>query len=224
MLNSLVLASAFISQMGGYSMPPAPPPAMPPSRLQTPAPAPAAQPAPPPLATIAAVPGRGLKDVPNLTIRYYDVAGKNLKAVIKTLTEQRPKDASGQPITAATNWTIETAFSRRTTNGQCKIVTAHAAVTATADLPRLLNEAKFPPRDLLSWQDYLANLEVTAAGKFWFVHDHVGDVEKAVLASSCEGAQAAGAAAIDRLKQQAAAFRPPAPAAAPASPKAKPAS
>jgi predicted secreted Zn-dependent protease len=224
MLNSLVLASAFISQMGGYSMPPAPPPAMPSPRPQAPAPAPAVQPAPPPVAAIAAVPGRGLKDVPNLTIRYYDVSGKDLKAVVKTLTEQRPKDASGQPITAAANWTIATSFSRRTTNGQCKIVAAHAAVTATADLPRLLNETKFPPKDLLSWQGYLANLEVAAAGKLWFAHDHAGDVEKAVLASSCEGAQAAGAAAIERLRAQAAAFQPSAPAAAAAAAGAKPAS
>lgn len=223
MLNSLVLAAAFISQMGGYSLPPARP-VMPPPRPQTPAPAPAAQPTPPPLATIAAVPGRGLKDVPNLNIRYYDVAGKNLKAVSKTLTEQRPKDAKGQPITAATNWTIETAFHRRTTNGQCKIVDAHATVTATVDLPRLLNDAKFPPRDLLSWQNFLANLEVTAAGKLWFVQDHAGDIEKAVLASSCEGAQAAGAAAIERLRAQAAAFQPPSPAVAPVAPEAKPAS
>jgi predicted secreted Zn-dependent protease len=223
MLHSLLLASAFISQMGGYSLPP-PRNVMPTPRPETPTPAPAARPAPPPLATIAAVPGRGLRDVPNLTIKQYDVAGKNLKEVIKNLTAQRPKNASGQPITAATNWNIETAFHRRTTKGQCKIADAHATVSATVELPKLLNEAKFPPRDLLSWQNYLANLEVTAAGKLWFVQDHTGDIEKAVVASSCEGAQAAGASAIERLRTQAAAFQPPAPAAAPVAPEAKPAS
>ncbi|MEO7364780.1 MAG: DUF922 domain-containing protein [Sphingomicrobium sp.] len=201
MLSPLVLATAFIAQMGGYSLP-ATRPVMPVPRTEAPAPVAAT----PPPTMPQGVPGRALKDVPNLTIRYYDVAGKNLKAVVKTLGEQRPKDSSGRPITAATNWKIATDLNRRTTDGQCKIIAAHVAVTATADLPRLLNAAKFPPRDLLSWQVYLASLEITAARRLWFVHDHAGDVEKALLASSYAGAEAAGAAAIESLRVQSAAF------------------
>ncbi len=139
------------------------------------------------------------------TVRYYDVAGKNLKGAIKSITEQRPKDASGQPITASTNWTIKTELSKRTEGTACKIVGARATLVATAELPRLLDEKSFSKKDLNAWQAYAATLETAAAAKLWFVNDHTGDVEKAVLAGTCDSAKAVGrrrhraiAEAIDR--------------------------
>jgi hypothetical protein len=53
---------------------------------------------------------------------------------------------------------------------------------------------------------HVAGLDSRAAANLWFVHDRIGQVEKAILASSCDGAQAAGAAAVDKLKLQEAEF------------------
>ncbi|MEO8547393.1 MAG: DUF922 domain-containing protein [Sphingomicrobium sp.] len=208
MLNFLILASASMIQMGSYSLPPAPPPTMPPARPQTPTPAPAAQPAPPPLATIAAVSGRGLKDLPNTTIRYYDVTGKNLKEVKKSIDEQlAAKDAAGHSVAPPAGWEIEAGLQKRTVDGKCTVASAHAKFIATATLPRLVTEQSLKPNEQAVWHTYLANVDTTQAASLWFAHDHAPDIEKAILASSCEGAQAAGTAAIDRLKQQVVEFQ-----------------
>lgn len=189
MLNSLILAASALTAQAGYGAPAAPPP-------QTSVPAPVA----PPKAT-AAVPARALKSLPNLTIHYYDVAGKNLKALRKSL-ELRRKDASGQVAAASSRWNVDASFSKGTVNGACKITAAHAAFTATAELPRLVNERAVKPSDLAIWRNYVAELEAAAAAKLWSVHDRIGGVEKAILASSCVRAQSVGAAAIEQLKTQ----------------------
>jgi predicted secreted Zn-dependent protease len=204
MLNSLVLASAFMA-------------------------APATQPAPA-QPVIVAVPGRQLKDLPNTTIQYYDVAGKNLKAVNESITEaQQRRDASGKTIVTTSRWAVDAKFSKRTQNGVCKVDSATAAFTATAMMPRLATEQKLKPAEQVVWRDYLAAADATQAATLWFAHDHAGDIEKAVLASNCEGAQAAGSAAVERLRLQVAEFQKTyaaahAAAPAPAAPKAKPAS
>ena len=203
MLNSLILlaaASALTSAQADYSAPPPPVTPSQPSLPQVPAPS-AVAPGQP-----AAVAGRTLQGLPGTTVRYYEVRGRNPDSIKKSIAKQRPKDASGEPITASTNWDIGASFTKRTENGQCRITTAKATFTATADLPRLANERALRPEVLDSWRAYVAGLEAAAAAKLWFIHDHLGDVEKAILASSCEGAQDAGAAAVARLKQQEAAI------------------
>ena len=191
MLNSLILASAFISQMGGYNMlPPAPSP--PPRTARPPVPAPAPAPAAPQPAVVA-VPGRELKDLPNTTIHYYALAGKNLKAINKSIAEmQQRKDASGRSMAPTTGWEVEATFGKLTHDGQCKVTTAKATFTATANLPRLASQESLNVKEQVAWNNYIARVEATQAASLWFVHDHARDVEKAILASSCEGAQSAG--------------------------------
>lgn len=206
-LNSLILgSSALIAAQGGYGMlPPAPPPSPRPPRAEKPAPAPAA-----PQPAVVVVPGRELKDLPNTTIRFYDVPGKNLKAINKALVEQQRqprKDASGHTLAAASGWAVNATFRNLTHNGQCKVTTAQATFTATANLPKLANEQALSKSDLADWRRYIAGVEATQAASLWFVHDHVHDVEKAILASSCEGADGAGSAAVEQLRSQAAEFQ-----------------
>ena len=195
----LLAATAFTAAFQGYGTPrPAPPAPRPQAPAKQVAPAPVPQ-----LAIPTSPPGRALKDLPNVTVRHYNVAGKNLKGAIKSITEQRPKDSSGQPVTASTNWTIKTEFNKRTDGkGACKITGAQATLAATAELPRLVDERSFNKRDLNAWQAYVATLETTAAAKLWFVHDHTGDVQKAILASTCDAAQSAGTAATEQLRKR----------------------
>ena len=225
MLNSLVLATAFISQMGGYTMPAAPPPAAPrPERAEKPAPA--AQPAAPQPPAIVGIPGRALKDLPNTTIQYYDVTGKNLKAVNESITAaQQKKDAAGKTVLTTSGWAVDATFRKRTVNGVCKVDSATATFKATAMMPRLLTEQKLKSADQVVWHNYLAMADAAQAATLWFAHDHARDVEQAILASSCEGAQAAGSAAVEKLRAQVAEFQKtyadahaaaPAPAPAPA--------
>ena len=52
---------------------------------------------------------------------------------------------------------------------------------------------------MASWRAYLAGIENAQAANLWFVYDRVPTVESAILASSCDGAPAAGTAAVQRL-------------------------
>lgn len=203
MLNSLVLAaSAFLASQdyGGNrdnATPPAPRPAQPQAQKARPA---------QPQATAAKPAVRALKALPSATIRYYDVAGKTPQAILKSIARLRPKAANGEPVTASTNWDIGATFKKRTENGKCTITGATATFAATADLPRLLNPGSLRREALDSWNSYVAGLEAIAAANLWFVHDRVGQIEKAIVESSCDGAQAAGMAAVDLLKKQEAEF------------------
>jgi predicted secreted Zn-dependent protease len=112
------------------------------------------------------------------------------------------------------------AFNKATGNGGCRITSAKATFSANVGLPRLVADKAHKPQLLADWRAYLADIETIQAANFWFVHDRMGEVEKAIVASTCEGAQAAGNAALERLKAQAAEFQranaAPAPAPAPA--------
>ena len=91
-------------------------------------------------------------------------------------------------------------------NGQCKVTAANAAFTATADLPRLANEAALARPLLARWRNYVAGLEANAVPTLVFVYSHLDEVEQAILSSSCDGARAAAAAAVERLRRKAADF------------------
>lgn len=204
MINSSLLAAvAFAAAFQEYGAPaarPAPPAPRPvaPTAAETPAPATPAQ-----LVIPTSPPGKALKDLRSVTVRYYDVTGKNLKGVIKSITEQRPKDANGQPVTASTNWSIKTEISKRTDGkGGCTIVGAHASMIGAADLPKLVDGQKFSKQDLNAWQAYVGTLETAAAAKLWFVNDHTGEVEKALLAGTCDSAEAVSNAAIEQLRKR----------------------
>ena len=205
------LAAAWMAIQGGYTMPRTPPPAPRPDRPAQPAKAPALVPQP----IISAVAGKTLKDLPNTTVRYFDVTGKNLKAINKSITAAQQPDSSGRAAATATTWAVDTTFNKLTSAGQCKVTDAKATFSATVGLPRLVAEKGHSPELLAYWRNYLANIETMQAASLWFVYERVPEVEKAILASSCDGAQAAANAAVQRLRAQAAEHRrastPPAP-------------
>ena len=196
MLDSLILAAAFLTAQGNYGMPPpsAPPPR--PNRSETPTQAPARVPQP----IVPAVPGKTLRDLPNVTFQYFDVAGKNLKAINKSIEQSQKPDSSGKAAVAPTGWAIDTKFNKLTHDGQCKVTDAKATFSAKVVLPRLVPNPAHTPELMASWRAYLAGIENAQAANLWFVYDRIGTVESAVQASSCEGAQAAGTAAVQRLQ------------------------
>jgi predicted secreted Zn-dependent protease len=167
--------------------------------------APAAQPVLPPPATAA----RSLKDLPNLTISYYDVSGKDMKAISKSIAQQRPKDpATGQVVTGGTRWNLAPSFTRRTTDGVCKVVDVKTEFKAGADLPRLTNEASLSPDVVSAWRAFQADLERDAAAKLWFVHDRMAGLSSAMMGKDCAQAEKDGAAYLATLKAEASAYTP----------------
>jgi predicted secreted Zn-dependent protease len=202
MLDSLILAAAFLVTQGNYGMPaPSPPPPRSNrSATTTQAPAPAPQP------IVPAVPGKTLRDLPNVTFQYFDVAGKNLKAINKSILQSQQPDANGKAAVPPTGWAIDTKFNKLTHNGQCKVTDAKATFSAKVVLPRLVPNAAHSAELMASWRAYLAGIENAQAANLWFVHDRLPTVESAIVASSCEGAPAAGNAAVQRLQALASEF------------------
>ena len=142
-----------------------------------------------------------LTDMPNTTVRYYDVSGSDVTAVNRAIARQRPKGSSGKPVPASTDWSVKVDFDRRTIAGQCKVVAAQAQLEATADLPRHTEEELLQPALRNRWRSYVGELEQSSLATLVFVHSNLLQVEQAMLNSECDGAQAAGAAAIHRLRQ-----------------------
>ena len=203
MLDTLIMATALLASQGGYNMPPAAPPMPRPERRATTTQAPA----PPPQPAVPAVPGKTLADLPNTTITYFDVSGRNLKAINKSIVEHQKIGPGGRPAVAPTGWAIDAGFNKVTSGGQCKVANAKATFSAKVVMPRLVSDTGHTPELLATWRAYLAGVENAQAADLWFVYDRIRDVESAILASTCEGAQSAGAAAVERLRAQAAEFR-----------------
>jgi predicted secreted Zn-dependent protease len=196
MLDSLILATAFLAAQGNYGMPAPAAPAPRPDRSATTSQSPARAPQP----IVPAVPGKTLRDLPNVTFQYFDVAGKNLKAINKSIEQSQKPDASGKAAVAPTGWAIDTKFNKLSGNGQCKVTDAKATFSAKVVLPRLVSNPAHTPELMASWRAYLAGIENAQAANLWFVYDRIPTVESAILASSCEGAPAAGTAAVQRLQ------------------------
>ncbi len=202
MLDSLILATAFLAAQGNYGMPAASAPMPRPDRSATKTEAPARAPQP----IVPAVPSKTLRDLPNVTLHYFDVVGKDLRAINKSIERSQKPDASGKAAAAPTGWAIDTTFNKLSHSGQCKVTDAKATFSAKVVLPRLVNNSAHTSELMASWRAYLAGIENAQAANLWFVYDRIGTVESAILASSCEGAQAAGTAAVQRLQALASQF------------------
>ena len=147
---------------------------------------------------------RLLKDIPGVTVTYYDVTGKNGNAIRKSIEKNAPRaPGSKEALAGTTNWTMKAEYTQRTTNGQCAIASAKAVFQGTATLPRLTNEATVNRALQEQWKSFMAGLESGAVAELGYAYDHTSDVEKAILAANCQTAGTAGSEPIAKLRTQA---------------------
>lgn len=151
-----------------------------------------------------ATPGaRKLSVIPGVTVSYYDAVGRNVRELHDWLDKHGPRDPQTHKVMPATSsWSIGSAIKFTKTGGQCTLTGATVKFTATAQLPRLAPGQKLAPEVLVNWNSYVAALEDRQAAQLAFVHDRLGEVESAIVHSSCTGWQKAASAAIDRLGQE----------------------
>lgn len=166
----------------------------------TPAPAPAeVTPAPSPLSQI-----------PGVVVRYYDVSGNTIAAIKASMDAQRPKNpATGTAIPSSASWSIGTSLKKATTGKTCKITGAKASMKAEVVLPRLVGLETVPAPVLTEWQRYVSSLEQQQAAVLLRPYQRLAEVERAAMASSCDGANAAASGAIAEITK---APPPPVPA------------
>jgi len=157
---------------------------------------------------IAAVPGRGIRDVPKIAIKYYDVSGKDFAGIIRDINRQRPKDpASKQVIAGGAGYALGASVNKVTSNGKCTVKDAKAEFAPTAELPRLMNEQALAPDQLAYWRAYLSQLEGPAAAGLWFVVDRIPALEKSMIGKDCDAALKLGSESIAQIRRDYTAFQ-----------------
>ncbi len=168
--------------------------------------APAAQPATPPAA--AAPAARTLKDLPNVSLSYYDVTGKDMKAINKSIAKARSKAGTTSKDPVAYNWDVGAQIRTRTTDGVCAITGVEPTFKAKVELPRLTNENTVIPAVLDGWRDYQASNLSFVTQKLWFVYERLPAIAAPLAGKKCDQAQKDWDAAIAKLKADAIAFKP----------------
>jgi predicted secreted Zn-dependent protease len=150
-----------------------------------------------------AAPLRKLSDIPGVAVRYYDAVGKTVPELHDWLAKHGARDPQTHKVTPATSsWSIGSAVKFTKTGGQCMLTGVTLKFTATAELPRLAAGAKPVAQVLSSWNAYVSALEDRQAAQLAFVHDRLGEVERAIMRSTCSNWQKFAAAAITRLGEE----------------------
>ncbi len=151
----------------------------------------------------ATAPLATFRDLPNVAVTYYDVTGRNLTQIHKSLTGAAPRDpATRKPIPATSSWSIGAAVKWSKTGAQCTITGVTLTFTSAATMPRLMVQPETPAPVLAAWNRFVAQLESRQAAQLKFAYDRRGEVERAILASSCDRWQEAADAALARLEEQ----------------------
>lgn len=141
-------------------------------------------------------------DVPGVTVTYYDVAGRNIAEIHKSVAKHAPKDPATKRILPATsNWTLAVKVNSLTTGGRCAVVGASLDFRGAATMPRLVDDPDRPAPVSAAWENYRAQLEARQAAQLHFARKGMSDVERAILASRCDRAEAAADAAIAKLQE-----------------------
>jgi len=164
-----------------------------------------------PPAAVPVAPARPLSAIPGLKTTYYDVSGNNIAEINAAIKAARGGATGANAQTVKTGWAIAPRITRSTTDGKCTVTSVTNNFTATAELPRLANEAALPAAVQTAWRTFYGKLEADAAARLWFVYDRSGSVAEAMKGKSCDGAKAAGVVALNKVKAEADAWQPPAP-------------
>lgn len=155
----------------------------------------------PAMVLIPAIPGRGIRDVPNIAIKYYDVSGRDFAAIIKSIEKQRGRDpATKQLLGGSAGYELGASMTKVTSQGQCTITAVKATFAARAELPRLVNEQSLKPDQLTMWRAYLSQIEAPAAAGLWYLYDRIPAFEKSMIGKDCSVAASAAAAAIAQMR------------------------
>lgn len=151
----------------------------------------------------AAEPLARFSDVPGVEVAYYDVAGRTVPEIHKSVQKAAPRDpATQQALPATSRWTVAVAVKSSTTGNVCRITGATLKFRGQAMLPRLQVDKDTPAPVVAAWNLYVARLESRQAAQLRFAYDRLGEVERAILGSSCNKAEAAADAALGRLEEE----------------------
>jgi len=149
-------------------------------------------------------------ELPNVTVTYYDVAGRDIPAIHKAIAKAAPKDPETQHVLPATSsWTVGIAVKSVTAGKRCQITVATLAFRGSATMPRLRPDKDRPVPVATAFAAYAAKLEARQAAQLAFAYERLSSVEQAIRGSRCDKSEAAADAALGKIQAaERAAFKP----------------
>jgi len=136
---------------------------------------------------------------PGTIVRFYDVDGTDAKSIRASLASLGPKGRrDGKSYDAETTWNATWHWPGGP-DGKCDLTRLEYSFQIIVILPHLHDQDRVPPAVRKTWGRYMAGLIDHESGHVKHAYEHKGDIENAVKSSSCEGANAAGAAAISEM-------------------------
>jgi len=138
---------------------------------------------------------------PGTKIRFYDVDGTDAQSIRASLNSLGPKGRrDAKSYDAQTNWNA-TWHWQGGPDGRCDLEHLDYSFDIIVILPHLHDQDKLSPAVRHAWGRYMAALIDHESGHAKHAYEHRGDIEKAVKSSSCDDANAAGAAAIAEMSK-----------------------
>jgi predicted secreted Zn-dependent protease len=137
-------------------------------------------------------------DFENVTLRGYEVRGRNARAVRASINDGRPADLGGARHDAVTYWNYRWQFSG--TNGRCDPASTVVTYTVTLVLPDLVTLDQMNRNDREKWNTYFAALVLHETNHVRIAEAGAQGVRQAMRAApDCESAQAVGLAENQRV-------------------------
>ncbi len=186
--------------------------------LPAPAPSPTGVPAeeatPPPAADTpvpdvspTAAPAQGLSGplgdlaaLPNVTMKFYDIAGSTADELRAQMSTLGPVDQFGNRNDAYTGWFVVWNWPKNP-DGTCDLSQATVSTFITVTFPRWTPPPGAAPPLVQRWQQYVDALATHEEGHADFVDETIPDILAALKGATCDTAGAAGLAVLDRIRQ-----------------------
>jgi predicted secreted Zn-dependent protease len=140
--------------------------------------------------------------IPNLTLTYYDVAGRTVEGIGRDIRLQGLTDArDGKSVDARANWWMDWRWDNRGEGEACRPVNVAVGFRADITLPRLTDASHLPSYDRAKWDTYIKALRQHEANHVRYALDRTGEVAEAIRASRCDLADGTAKAVTSRIRE-----------------------
>jgi predicted secreted Zn-dependent protease len=149
--------------------------------------------------TSVAEAARGLSDIPNLSVAYYDVQGRRPEAIRRSIERLGPTDPSGKGrVHALTTWEYQWGWPRGP--GGCDLAEAEVSYTIEVLLPRPAEYDLLPKHERERWDRYMSGLVAHERNHALIVAGGARELERAIKsAEDCEAASMAAKRVMEGL-------------------------
>lgn len=133
----------------------------------------------------------GLRDIPGVSLRYYEVSGDSVTSVRASINRRRPTDATGRRYDGLTSAKIVWSWSYATSGDACWVTGANVHLKAVVILPWLTSGDTLSGADRRRWNAYIRALAEHERGHLQYAQDRLETIRAAILESDCDGVDAA---------------------------------